>query len=135
MRIEQTIYEVVPAGVYAAKVKEVTEHEGEWGDYLKLVFELRDSEHEGTCVTGIASAKFSPRSKLYKWARALFGMTIPRTHVLDTAELIGKQCQLVLSVIEDNDGAEFNKIDNVVSVKQQVAEQPAKAEPTNEIPW
>jgi hypothetical protein len=135
MKIEQTVYETVPPGRYNAKLVEVTEDQGNWGLFVKLTFELEDPQYDGVNVTGAASAKFSSRSKLYKWCRALFGRQIPKTYTLDTADLVGRRCELGLEIVED-DGTEFNRIESIYPIRAaQPAPAPAPAPVTDDAAW
>jgi len=139
MKIEQTVYEVLPAGQYPAKVVDVQEKQGNWGPFLKLMFEVEGGEHAGMTITGVASAKFSNRSKLYKWVRALYGQAIPKAYTLETSNLLGRHCILGLEVIED-DGTEFNRVESISPARKQQAAKPAAPAapappPQDEAPW
>jgi len=119
MRLEQTIYECVEAGLYPAKLATVEEREGNWGNYALLTFELMDGNHDGVKVSGAASAKFGPKTKLYQWTKALLGgAAIARDYTLDTDALIGKPCLLDLDVETTSDG-EFNRIVSVRPARSQ----------------
>jgi len=120
MRVEQSVYEVLPAGQYAAKLVDAKEEAGNWGQYAKFTFEVEGGEYSGVNVTACASAKFSSRSKLYKWSKALFGKPIPKAYTLDTADLLGRHCILGLEVIED-DGSEFNRVESIFPAQKQQA--------------
>jgi hypothetical protein len=123
MKLEQTVYETVPAGRYAARVQKIESDQGQWGTFLKIVFEL-DS---GVTVVGAASAKFSNRSKLYRWTKALLGgKPIPKGWDLDTDVLVGRCCEIVVDLAQNGDG-EFNRIDAVLPAARTAA--PAPAEP------
>ena len=139
MEITQTVYETVPSGQYLAKVVDVQAEEGNWGQYLRIVFELQDGQQAGVNVTGVASARFSSRSKLYKWAKAIFGKPIPKSYNLKTQDLLDRPCILSLDVIED-DGSEFNRVEAVFPVKREPAKatQAPAPEPVavaDEAPW
>lgn len=121
MKYEQQIYETVEAGTYPAIVTNVEEADGSWGKYVKITFELQDEKHAGVTVTGIASAKFSSRSKLYRWVKAIFDAAIPRDYSLDTDHLVGRECRLRLSVEETEDGT-FNHVEKVLTAKDDDSE-------------
>ena len=135
MRIEQTVYETIPPGQYQAKLVDVQEEQGNWGPFLKLLFEVEGGDHAGTNVTAVASAKFSARSKLYKWVRALYGRTIPKTYTLETSDLLGRRCVLGVEIVED-DGTEFNRVETIYPAQQQPAKAaPPAAPPQEQAPW
>ena len=118
MRIAQTVYEVIDGGVYPAKLVDCEEHDGNWGPYLKLFFELQDGDHAGVNLTAVASARFSNRAKLYLWTKALLGARrIPRDYDFDIADVIGKRCLLRVDVVDNGDG-EFNRVTDVIAAPQ-----------------
>lgn len=121
---ELKVYEIVSAGLYPAKVEEVEEADGNWGPFLKFVFRLQG----GATVTGCASAKFSTKSKLYKWVRAILlnGEPAPKGFRLRTADLVGRYCQVQVGVDTDAEGERFNSIEAVYPPAQAQA-QPATA--------
>ena len=123
MKIEQTVYEVVPPGRYIARLAEASGEEGQWGPFVKLTFELDEPDYEGVNVTACASAKFSSRSKLYRWAKALFGKPIPKSYALDTADLVGRRCELGLEVVEE-DGTEFNRVESIYPARAAAPAMP-----------
>ena len=130
MKITQTVYEGLEPGAYPAELVNVEEREGGWGSYLLFTFKIVGNGHEGVNVSGAASAKFSPKSKLYQWAKALFGQVIPRDYSLDTDNLLGRRCILELDVEETTDGT-FNRI---VGVRPAGGETLPTALPTSEPP-
>ena len=122
VKIEQTVYEVLPVGQYRAKLSAVEEHEGQWGDFLKLIFTIEEGDHVGSNVTGVASARFSSRSKLYKWTKALLGgRAIPTSYMWSSDDLVGRRVLLSLDIIQDED-SEFNRIEGMFPLRE-----PAKA--------
>jgi hypothetical protein len=110
--IQQQSYEVLPVGEYAAHIRAVEETEGVYGPQLKFHFEL-EGAHAGREIIGWCSATFSPKSKLYSWARAAFGRDIPPTYDLDTRHLEGRRVRLALVTRAGDDGTEYNRVDSV----------------------
>lgn len=106
-----TKYEVVEPGEYAAKVAELEVVDGQFGKQLKVGFEL--AEFAGVQVSGWASLKLSPKSKLYKWAKAICFGGEDFAGDFDLDNLLGRACRLVLDVKQGNDGAEHNNIVDV----------------------
>jgi hypothetical protein len=131
MQLEQKVYETIPAGRYDARLIDVEVKDSKFGDgarYLKLTFEIEDPEYRDVNVTAFANALFSTRSKLYKWARALFGKPIPTSYTLDTGDLLQRPCELGIEVVED-DGTEFNRVDGVYPRRQRTPSAPAEQAP------
>ena len=121
------VIEVVVAGLYPAKVLDVTQEEGQWGPYLKFIFGLQS----GATVTGCCSAKFSTKSKLYKWTRAILldGQPAPKGFVLRISALIGRYCELQVGVELDKDGDNFNVIEAIFPAQQAAAPASTVPEP------
>ena len=120
MRIEQSVYVVLEPGAYQARLISVEEKDGNWGSFVKLGFEVDEPDYEGVNVTGAASAHFSSRSKLYRWTRALLGgREIPTSYTWDSNDLISRRCILSLDVTEDENGARFNRVADVLPVRQR----------------
>lgn len=127
--IKQAHYEVLPVGEYVARIGEVEETEGTYGAQFKIRFDLQDA-NLGREIIGWCSQAFSPKSKLYGWARAAFGgREIPTDYDLDTAHLLGKPVRLVLVQRLGEDGQTFNKIDAVLPYRSAPAATPTP-EPT-----
>mgnify|MGYP001820034559 CR=1 FL=1 len=112
--IEQTIFEPVPTGTYTAEIRELVQEAGQFGEQVKIPFEIVDGEHAGTALIGWASATFSRRSKLYKWTRATFGgRDIPPDYSFRSDDLIGRRVLLEVIVKVKPDGEEYSKIEEV----------------------
>lgn len=123
--IELTVKETepqvpVPVGLYQAVVKEIVEGTGNYGDYLKVVFEITEGENQGVARTAIASKKLSKSksgktSKLYNFVKALTKAEPKTGDVLDIEDLIGKTCQIFIEDGEPSeDGTVFQEVTKVV---------------------
>lgn len=127
-KIEQETFDCLPVGDYPALINEIELVDGQFGEQLKFSFALQ-GEHQGRTLLGWASAKFSPRSKLYSWTRAAFGgRGIPMDYNLDTDHLLGKMVTLTVLTRRKQDGTEFNKIDEVKPYRNGNGRAPAEAE-------
>lgn len=117
--IAQTRYETVDAGTYRARVEDVELTDGEFGPQLKLRFRLAEEGFEDVTLLAWASAKLSPKSKLFGWVNALLfaGAGIPAGFDLDTEALQGKECQLLVEVTK-KDAGEFNKVKDVLPIRR-----------------
>lgn len=114
VRIPQTRDQLHPAGEYRARIYDIVETEGQFGIQLQFLFSLLDVPPDVATVRGWASAKFSPRSKLYAWTKAAFGGgLIPLDQEFDSEDLLGRPVLLTLVIRDREDGSQFNKIDSV----------------------
>jgi len=133
MKLQQKVYKLVPPGRYDAELVDVEVNESNFGDggqYLKLTFKLDDPEYQDVNVAAFANALFSTRSKLYRWAKALFGKPIPTSYTLDTADLLHKRCELGIEVVQKGDD-EFNSVESIYPIRERRAAQaPDPAMPT-----
>ena len=112
--IEQTVWETIPMGEYPAVIADVRLTDGMFGQQCEFVFTLEGGEFDGSFIKGWTSAKFSPKSKLFKWAQAAFGgAEIPPEYNLDTADLAGRRVNLRVTIKSKDDGTEFNKVDDL----------------------
>lgn len=132
MKIEQEHYEVLDTGDYLASVDKVEAEEGQYGPQLKFTFKL---EEQDRTLTGWANQKFSNRSKLYKWTKALLykGAAIPRDYNLNTLDLVGKVGLLTVTKEARDDGSEYNKIEGILPAEPEAVN--AMQEEDGEIPF
>lgn len=129
MRIPQTVYEVFEPGVYPAKVASIEPVSGQFGDQLKVKFDLDGAgEHALTVWTSLA---FSQKSKLGQLAKAAFGgRDWPADYVLDTDHLIGRRLRLLVTTEERPDGSTYNKVSQFLPLQAGAAPaQPRPAAP------
>ena len=111
--IEQTRFEVLPAGEYTATIADVQITAGKFGDQAEFSFVIEDGEFAGAVLKGWTSARFSPKSRLYAWAKAAFGgQPIPPTYNLDTDDLLQRRVNLMVIARVKESGEEFSKIDD-----------------------
>ena len=125
--IEQTYYEPIPTGKYPAKIKEIVEADGQFGPQLKFTFELQpDEDGENRELSGWTSQKFSNKSKLYKWTKAVFGGNpVDRSYTFKSEDLIGGMVLLTVVERESEDGEIYSKVDGL-SAYQKPSQQPSQ---------
>ncbi len=115
MRIPQTVYEVFEPGVYPATVASVEPVSGQFGDQLKVKFDLDGAG--GHSLTVWTSLAFSQKSKLGQLAKAAFGgRDIPPDYVLDTDHLLGRRLRLLVTTEERSDGSTYNKVSQFMAL-------------------
>ncbi len=127
---------VVPTGEYLAEVLEITSETGNFGPQFKWKFEiLKPEEYAGKALIGWTSQSPSVKGKFVRWASASLGKLIgPNTRV-DLDDLIGRKVIVVVSVKEDEDGSEFNRIEGLKARKTEPAPEPEQAEEDDEDPF
>ena len=116
---EAEIPEPIPEGVYKAVVKEIGEGSGEFGDYIKFTFEIKEGERKGVTRTAIASKKLSrsksgKTSKLYDFVKALTKTEPSANETLDIEGLVGKACQIIVKDGIEKDGVVFQNISTIM---------------------
>lgn len=100
----------------------IEETEGTFGPGLKWIIELDDDEPaengEARETWAFCSQKFSPRSKLYSWIKAIDPGLIPEPgEVLDLEEVIGTRVQVMFErYMGDIDGEPVEK-EKVVKIR------------------
>ncbi|MDV6034085.1 MAG: hypothetical protein F9B45_29125 [Phycisphaera sp. RhM] len=82
----------VPAGSYNAKfagLESYTENAVRFGVGVLLAFKIIGGDHDGECASRICSKKFSAKSNLYKFARALVGRDLETGESFDFGNHVG----------------------------------------------
>lgn len=125
MRIDVKAEQTLEDGTYPATLLSIEERDTVHGERLLWKFEVT---HEGQRLEkdGWTSMSNSERGNLVKWAGAILGSV---GESLDTDDLIGKPCTVVIETYEDKDGNERDKVKNVKAPKKG---QKGKPEPVEE---
>jgi hypothetical protein len=108
MKLKAPMREILPDGVYRATLVELGERESENGPFLlwrfRVVMNGRAIE-----VTATSSRRFGSKAKARHWAELLLGERIADGNEVETDDLVGRACSVVLETIERN-GERFNEI-------------------------
>ncbi|MFC1710407.1 hypothetical protein ACFL0F_01980 [Patescibacteria group bacterium] len=109
----------IPEGLYKAVVKEVSENEGEYGEYLKFIFEITGDKEKGATRSALASKKLSKtksgkKSKLCGFVEALTKTSLEKGEVLDVEQMVGKSCQILVKNDKEVDGVMMQKITEIM---------------------
>jgi hypothetical protein len=109
----------IPEGLYKATVKNVEEGSGEYGDYLKFIFEISEGKQKGVERNLIASKKLSKStngksSKLYGVVKALNKESLEEGQEVIFDNLVGKPCQILVKDGKEVDGIMFQNITEVM---------------------
>ena len=112
----------LPPGLYSATLKRIEEREGVHGPYLMWKFAIR---HEGGEVnlSAITSMNCAPKARARQYAEALLGRALTAGEDLEPAALYGAACQVVVTVVEHDKGETFNKVERVLPLPQDEADE------------
>jgi hypothetical protein len=118
---EATVSPAIPEAVYRAALVFVDEGTGQYGEYLKLTFEIVDGEHKGVVKTLVCSKKLTKSksgksSKLFDVVKALTKSDPGSGASIDLEDLIGKACQIVIKNGKQIDGVQYQDVSAVLSV-------------------
>lgn len=135
--INQTRYELLPVGEYVAAISAIEADDGKFGPQVKFEFEIQNGDYAGQTLLAWASAKFSPRSKLYGWTRAAFAGDIPPDYDFKSDDLLGRNVLVTVVVRPNEEGAEFNRVENIrpYRPKRHGGSQMPPPSLDDEIPW
>jgi hypothetical protein len=109
-------YKVIDEGVYAARIASAEPVEGQYGQQIKFSFDVLDADEE-TSLLGWASAKLTPKTKLFEWAKAAMGDQFEPGQDLNIDDFVGRKVQLVVARRLSADGSEFNKVEKMMRYK------------------
>jgi hypothetical protein len=93
----------VPAGSYNVKfegLEEYSENSDKFGEGCLLKFEVLSGDQKGNQTTRIVSKKFSTKSNLYRFAKALLGRELTRGEDFDFADFVGTKG---LAIVEETE--------------------------------
>lgn len=127
-------YEIVDPGIYPATIDAVTPKDpnprfDDAKPQLEIVW-LLDNMQPDVKVFSWTGQTYGPKSKLRPWLAILMPDFDPDKDELDTDDLIGKSARIVVTVKEDGQGRERNRVTDVMPLEQRrrAAAQPPKAE-------
>jgi len=121
-KIQLSDYKPIPAGVYQAVVDGITTETGQFGEQLKFNFALVGQD---SSLFGWANPVLNPKSKLYQWVSALENRPegLPKGYELETQDLIGLPCTLVVVPYTAADGSQKTKLGNLLPATNIGAQQ------------
>lgn len=129
-----TEYELLEDGVYEAKLKSVEAYvTQEQKHRLRWRFDAKTEEGVSE-VSDTTSLAFSSRSKARPWVEGLIGRTLAADERIDTDDLIGRRCRLVLS-IRKTDVGDFQNIDKILPAKVAGQESAPAPIPRDDLPF
>jgi len=89
------IFNDIPEGFFKAKVSQIKEENGRFGQYLRLTFTIiEEGQLNHYKFSGIVKPTLLKQSKFYRWISNILGY-LPN-HKISTQDLIGKECFVYL---------------------------------------
>lgn len=126
MAITLTVTEIesprpIPEGLYKASVLEISEATGQFGEYVKFIFEISDGEYKGVTRSAVAAKKLSKSkdgkaSKLFEFVKALSKKDLDSGDSLDLEGLVGTACHILVKNDKEKDGIVYQTISAVMPV-------------------
>lgn len=125
-------FEIVDPGIYPATIDAVTPKDpnpkfDDAKPQLEIVWLLDD--HDDIKIFSWTGQTYGPKSKLRPWLKVLMPDFDPDTDELDTDDLIGKSARIVVTIKEDTQGRERNRVTDVMALEPRGrrSAQPQKA--------
>ena len=94
---------ILEAGVYKATLQKIEEGTGDFGDYLRWVWEV-ETDDGAEMVSGLCNPILNARSKCAAWVQAHLGRELGVGEDIDLDECIDKTVNLTLTVEARKDG-------------------------------
>ena len=131
MKYTTTDYEIVEEGEYPAVFSGYEERSTEFGDAVMFSFTLRDEEHSGSEIRGLASAKLTPKAKMRAWVEGIMGRALENKEEVDLDDLVGRKVMLYLSVADTEKGM-FNRNEKIRVPRRKAKRAPVVEEEEEE---
>ena len=109
--------DVIPRGVYPARLFDVRRFTNAWGDRLAFMYEITEGEQAGKRVIQSTATALSKRSKLGQTVATLLGRELTDNEALygyDPRGLIGTECKLVLGLAATRAGKPYTTVENIL---------------------
>lgn len=107
--LRATNYVVLEEGIYEAVLARVEEETGEYGIYLKWIFDVKGEE-----FSGLTSSRTGQKAKARAWIEALLSRALSDGEEIDTNHLYGSECRVYVTVVQLPDGGECNRVEKVL---------------------
>lgn len=115
--------EVIKAGTFRAVLSSLTQEESKGPSafensspyFLRWVFTVK-GKNKSVDIWASSSTSFGAKSKAYGWACALLGRKLAPGEEIDTDQLVGCPCLIVVELETDDRGFERNKVLEVTAI-------------------
>lgn len=121
MSVEMVIEEpiaAVPEGEYDATVVDVRLQDATHGKVVRFDFMVSDDEVDSRQVSGIASFRPSPNTKLGRWIAAILGRMPEVGETVTSGDLLRKDCRIVVKHKANAEGQVFANVAQVLSLQE-----------------
>ena len=128
IKIQQTKYEPIPEGIYPGMIVGIEKDpNNQYGPQLKIRFMLEDvpGYDNGKEMSTWCSAKFSPKSKLYRWTNSILGR-IREGYDFDSDDVLNKKVLVSVGRKIGSDGQEYDRIEDVKPLRAPVKKSAAE---------
>ena len=125
LKVKKTATAHIDEGEYTAVISGIQQKEGHFGNYYIWTFILKNALSEGSPVegicklTGLTSDKLSPKSKMYKWAKAA-NLDVDSDEI-DLEDALKKRVRVYIEDDEDDSGQTWSKITKVRTAGKKAA--------------
>ena len=94
------IFKDIPEGFIKAKVADIREENGPYGQYLRLIFSIvQDGELKHYKFSGFVKPSHLRQSKFYRWIKTILRKDPDEN--FGVQDIIGKECMIYLSKQHD----------------------------------
>ncbi len=134
IKVTASEHEAMEPGQYRARLTKLEEDEGQFGPFVKFFFEvIGDEDYAGESISGIASLKLTPDTKLWQWYSGLKGQPPEKGREIDLEEILDNECMLVVGH-KTTDRGTFATIDAAHPVRRHRRGQEETSRPEPEDP-
>jgi hypothetical protein len=89
--------EGIEDGTYMATFNGLEEFQGDlFGEFYKHTFTILGGKYNGRKINGITSTNSGDESKLFKWLSAISGSQLSPGQEINSDELVGNRCRIVV---------------------------------------
>lgn len=109
----------IPETLYKAVVKDIQEGTGQFGIYIRFLFEITEGEYKGTLKSTLTPPTLNKRkegknSKLFDIVKAILRNEPAKDSSVDLTQLIGKHCLILVENGKNVDGVQYQNISKVL---------------------
>jgi hypothetical protein len=104
--------EGIEDGTYMATFNGLEESQGDqFGEFYKHTFTILGGKYNGRKINGLTSTNSCAESKLFKWLSAISGRQLSPGQEINSDELVGNRCMIVVKRKSSGNRTYSNVID------------------------